>query len=318
MDSFNDPLLLAWRSFGDWGFKLVIVGVVGELLAAFTDFLSEKLFKGWHSRWKSELRITEFFFGAVLIIGLAMEYRGHKYETQILDSHNADLQIKAGKAEQEAAAAKVLADRIETTNAQLVASNLSFAGRLLKLNEEIQQTAQVANDARSILRESNTVERLTLTSNLLVNANKVAVDIQNIVMNSNLEAIKVTIPDRTITSEQRTVLFAELKPYLLTHSEPSEPIEVWSVLGNLESYNYANELADALTNCGFSVEREMGIGTGSMRTGTDFYATCKTNLDFPIAIANALVKAKIPFEGEILTNSDDEKVSISVRLNRQK
>jgi hypothetical protein len=59
MESLNDPLLNLWRSYGDWGFKLVILGVIGEVLAAIADFVSEKFFKEWHNKWKPRLRLSQ-------------------------------------------------------------------------------------------------------------------------------------------------------------------------------------------------------------------------------------------------------------------
>jgi len=52
------PLLESWRSFGDWGFKLVILGVIGEVVAALVDFVSERSFQEWHVRWKPRLRLS--------------------------------------------------------------------------------------------------------------------------------------------------------------------------------------------------------------------------------------------------------------------
>ncbi len=101
MDAFNDPVLTAWRSYGDWGFKIVILGVIGEVIAAGVDFIAEKCCRTWNKKWKRSLRLAELMSGAILVCGLAMEYRGHKRETQILDSYNAQSYERANDAERE-------------------------------------------------------------------------------------------------------------------------------------------------------------------------------------------------------------------------
>jgi hypothetical protein len=94
-----DPSLFSARLVGDWGFKLVIFGVIGEVVAAICDFISEKLFKDFHTKWKGAMRLGELVAGAVLIFGLSLEYKGHKSETNILDANNAMLYDRATRNE---------------------------------------------------------------------------------------------------------------------------------------------------------------------------------------------------------------------------
>jgi hypothetical protein len=138
MESPNEPLLIFWRAFGDWGFILVIVGVLGEVLAAAVETVWEKCSLKNLDKWKSRLKRYEIIAGWILIIGLAMEYNGHKYETQILDSDNAKLGLKAEQAGVDAATARLLAAQIETTNAQLTATNLELEKQVVELQLKLQ------------------------------------------------------------------------------------------------------------------------------------------------------------------------------------
>ena len=145
-DPLNDPLLLAARALGDWGVVLVIWGVVGEVFAALVDFISEKNWGNWHSRWKGKIRLFEFISGGVLIFGLAMEYRGHKQETGILDADNAALHARASTNELRAALVEsnnlVLSVNVEN----LRSNNLVLAGRLA---DSLKSLAQIEMVMRS-------------------------------------------------------------------------------------------------------------------------------------------------------------------------
>src|ERR1039457_2020650 len=100
MESPVNPLLEFWRSFGDWGFILVILGCIGEVIAGAVNKFTPKHFDKYKSHWE----VFEIAAGAVLVIGLAMEYHGHKKETNILDSENSASYLEAKQAGKDAAA----------------------------------------------------------------------------------------------------------------------------------------------------------------------------------------------------------------------
>lgn len=118
MDS-DDPLLLFWRTFGNWGFSLVILGVLGEVVF---ESMEERL-KAWKvkklAKWKARLKRYTTLSGWILIIGLGMEFEGHKCETAILDNDNASLYGRSKLVEREAAQANERATRLESANLKL-------------------------------------------------------------------------------------------------------------------------------------------------------------------------------------------------------
>src|SRR5579862_7358167 len=101
----EDPLLKFWRCFGECGFALVIIGVIGEVIAAGilqTWEHNRKDYENLSGKWKYTLEILERVSGAVLIVGLVMEYHGHQKETYILDADNAKLYETGREAEKKA------------------------------------------------------------------------------------------------------------------------------------------------------------------------------------------------------------------------
>jgi hypothetical protein len=67
----------------------------------------------------ARLRCLGLADGWILVIGLAMEYWGHRGETGILDSNNAALYDDAKQAEKDAGGLKLIAARMGVTNSQL-------------------------------------------------------------------------------------------------------------------------------------------------------------------------------------------------------
>ena len=78
MASLNDPLLVFWRSLGDWGLIIVIVAVALEVGVAAIGLILEKWWKDKFEKWEPCLKRYEVMAGWILVIGLAMEYWGHK------------------------------------------------------------------------------------------------------------------------------------------------------------------------------------------------------------------------------------------------
>jgi hypothetical protein len=137
MELFNDPLLVFWRAFGDSGLIIVIIAVVLEVAAAAIGTILERLEIPDFKKWESRLKRYEVIAGWILVLGLAVEYKGHREETIILDSDNAGLYDDAKQAEREAGAARVISDEIESTNAQLVATNLLLRKTVAELELKV-------------------------------------------------------------------------------------------------------------------------------------------------------------------------------------
>jgi hypothetical protein len=110
----DSPLLNFWRAFGDWGFIFVIVGVLGEVCAAaiLQNWEEKRSDLEW-GKWGKRMKAAERLSGAILIIGLAAEFKGHKRETAILDSANARLQTLAEQADEDAQKFRLKAAELE-------------------------------------------------------------------------------------------------------------------------------------------------------------------------------------------------------------
>ena len=197
----NEPLLNFWREFGDWGFILVLWGVIGEVVAAAIVGLINKRNpddKPEHiKRWEDRLSRYEVLAGWILIIGLGMEYQGHKNETFILDADNAVLyesgksaeeragnaNLAAQKASKDAETAKLQTAEIGITNAllslrieELYSTNLVRAKEVLEIANKLKEAMQIAIDARESVGDSNTVARLNETKATLTKAEGIAVE----------------------------------------------------------------------------------------------------------------------------------------------
>jgi hypothetical protein len=161
MELLNDPLLMFWRLFGDWGFALVIGGVIGEVVfASIEERLGqhEEVISPGTKKWKDRLKRYETLAGWVLIIGLAMEFGGHIRETTILDSSNVTLYGDAKRAERQAGrayerAAKFDSDRVtvEKEAEQIRQTNFILQVKLLELeNRTAQRTITPENREKFI------------------------------------------------------------------------------------------------------------------------------------------------------------------------
>lgn len=121
MEFAYEPLVRFWRSFGDWGFILVLAGVVGEVLTAVIDSTLERKHSPAHRTWEPRLKRYEVVAGWILIIGLAMEYQGHKNETVLLDLNNSLLGQDASQAIERASTANKEAQRFRVKADELEA-----------------------------------------------------------------------------------------------------------------------------------------------------------------------------------------------------
>jgi hypothetical protein len=104
MTVLDSASLKYWESLAEWGFRLVIIGVVGESLELITKWEESEAFRKWFGDRFDEKNLKRFvwfckiirpkrlpvesiFFG-VVVIGLAMEFIGSQNATRISDAEN--------------------------------------------------------------------------------------------------------------------------------------------------------------------------------------------------------------------------------------
>ena len=138
----NEPLLNFWREVGDWGFILVLGGVIGEVLAAAIVGIINKRHSAEKPesilRWEDRLSRYEVLAGWILIIGLGMEYQGHKKETFILDADNAALYESGKSSEERAGNAIKLAAAANERAANTESNNLVLRSIVAELEARVQ------------------------------------------------------------------------------------------------------------------------------------------------------------------------------------
>jgi hypothetical protein len=103
MTSLDASSLKAWEDWADFGFKLVIVGVVGECAELFARWFERRTKKRLPKWLNRSLLPIESFFWIVLCIGLSMEYTGGVQSRRISDGKNAALELEAADAKDDAA-----------------------------------------------------------------------------------------------------------------------------------------------------------------------------------------------------------------------
>src|SRR6266480_308490 len=165
MEPISDQLLNSARSLGDWGISLVIFGVIVEVVAGIVDGLSDRYFPQWHIKWKGLLKVIEFVGGGILILGLAMEFRGHKNETAILDKDALRSNEKLKQAIRESGEATVtagLANERATSNdvevARLTRINLELEREVVALKIKIQDRRITAEQKRLMLSQLRPIQ----------------------------------------------------------------------------------------------------------------------------------------------------------------
>jgi hypothetical protein len=165
MDPRDASSLEYWRSYGDWGFKLVIIGVAGEVLVAIINKCFNKLFKKWENRWELFAMIS----GVVLVVGLAMEYRGHKREMLIVDKDNLRLNKELKQAVKDAGEsikqAGLANDRAGIS--KLAAAKANERAQELEMTR-VEIDKQVAPRRLSPMQEWKLAERLTQSSGSVI------------------------------------------------------------------------------------------------------------------------------------------------------
>lgn len=147
----NVALLSHWRWLGDFGFRLVIIGVTGEVIAGVVEHVFTKHFEKFQRLWK----LVGIASGAVLIIGLMMEYRGHNGETAILDAENVKLHERATKSEERTAlvesnnvALEYRVEELRSTNFVLEAKVVELSNSMVKIDPRNRPTTTAEAVAR--------------------------------------------------------------------------------------------------------------------------------------------------------------------------
>jgi hypothetical protein len=213
------------RSIGDWGFVLVIIFVAIELFAA----VAEKLSKG--ERRKSGWRTLETIAGALLVGALAMEYVGHKRETGILDTENAEWHLEAQKAHKIASSNEVQVATVTSNNLVLKKQVAAEEERILMLEKERDSIAQQLADTRFA------------ATNAVIAAN-IATDVVN---NANVAVIQHL--DRHLTDDQKQQLLNAVKDI------PNKGLFTFDIDPNVPDSNaFSTDIARVLDEAGFKLD----------------------------------------------------------------
>jgi hypothetical protein len=101
MNPLDPGSLKFWETFGELGFILVVIGVVGEGIEILPKLLKPELYE----RNKRTLEKIGLSFWIILILGLAAEFLGNHKAMRIANSINAKLNEEAANARKEAAEA---------------------------------------------------------------------------------------------------------------------------------------------------------------------------------------------------------------------
>jgi hypothetical protein len=112
MTALDSSSLKFWESVAEWGFRMVFIGVVGEGAEIIAKLYFKKSFKKYEHSW-------DIFSGIcwlILVVGLAIEFKGTHNVTLIADSENARLTNEAALARREAGQANERAANTESNN----------------------------------------------------------------------------------------------------------------------------------------------------------------------------------------------------------
>ena len=180
MSELDSSLLKHWEFVADLGTWLVIIGVAGEGIEIALKILEHRCsnirFLDWFKKHEFSIEVWGAIFWLMVVVGLLMELKGSHKSKEITDKENtrltslaAETSIRAGNAEKEAGESKLLAAQIGTTN-------LVLAKEVLEIAKKLQETTQIAIDARESVGDSNTVARLNETKATLSKAEVIAIE----------------------------------------------------------------------------------------------------------------------------------------------
>src|SRR3989442_871391 len=97
MNILDSESLKMWEAVADLGFKGVIFGVAGEGVEICIKLFAKK----WWNKWQRPLEIIGAIFWMILVVGLAVEYKGNKEVVKLIDAENGRLDREAGMARRE-------------------------------------------------------------------------------------------------------------------------------------------------------------------------------------------------------------------------
>ncbi len=95
MTSLDSASLKVWESVAEWGFRMVFIGVAGEGAEIIAKLFFKKSFKKNEHSW-------DIFSGIcwlILVVGLAIEFKGTHNVTRFSDAENARLTNEAANTE---------------------------------------------------------------------------------------------------------------------------------------------------------------------------------------------------------------------------
>ena len=144
-----------WESFSEFGFILVIIGVVGEVSELAVKWVERRRGRSIPKKEIRWLLPVETLFFAVLVVGLSMEFLGSHNATRIADAENARLSEIGDKAKEAAsqanqAAEKAKADRasIELQVERFRQTNLVLQTKALELQAQVSKLEARTQDRR--------------------------------------------------------------------------------------------------------------------------------------------------------------------------
>ncbi|TAK95475.1 MAG: hypothetical protein EPO07_15435 [Verrucomicrobia bacterium] len=144
MTSLDSSSLKFWQIFSEWGFWLVIVGVVGESVELASKWIIRCRQKPLSKRLNRMLLPVESLFWVMLCVGLAMEFLGSHNAMQIADRENARLNDEAGQARVEAEKANERAARLELARTELEKQILETKTNVTKIDPNKQPISTVS------------------------------------------------------------------------------------------------------------------------------------------------------------------------------
>src|ERR1041385_5494330 len=86
-----------WQTTSEVGFVMVLVGVIGEGIEFLTKFAAKRRGKPLSETFTRRAHLIEFGSWVLLIVGLATEFLGSHVATQLSESENAQLKLKASQ-----------------------------------------------------------------------------------------------------------------------------------------------------------------------------------------------------------------------------
>jgi len=245
MDVFSDPLLNFWRAFGDWGLIVVILAVFLEVAAAATASVLAKLKIENLEKWESRLKRYEVIAGWILVIGLAMEYKGHKEETSILDASNMQLISETNEAETNSAASLAQAAKAEKEAAEANERAVLIESNNLVLQKELHPRIITQKQMKDFIFLTENLPKLPIrvaTGMASAEAENYAWQIRNL-----LNAAKFPVPD----SDTNQFLGIDWIANAITLPAPEHDkplVDVQFMSGTTNNYSVLHFLREEQTN----------------------------------------------------------------------